>query len=96
MQVLHKCDNPSCVNPEHLFLGTQIDNIKDMISKDRQKGVRSEKQWKAKLNTEKAYEIKWLSAVGYSSSYLAKEYGVTRSNIKFIRSNKTWQMECHD
>lgn len=96
MQVLHKCDNPSCVNPEHLFLGTQNDNIQDMVSKGRQRGVVSEKQHLAKLDWIKAYEIKWLAATGFSNAHLAKEYGVTRSNIKQIKTNKTWVMECHD
>ena len=96
IQVLHHCDNPPCVNPDHLFLGTQIDNINDMVRKNRQRSVKGEKHHLAKLDWPKAYEIKWLSAMGYSTRKLARMYNVARSNIQFVAANKTWIMECHD
>ena len=57
VNVLHKCDNPSCVNPDHLFLGTQQDNVTDMIQKNRH-NHRGEANGKAKLNDDKVREIR--------------------------------------
>ena len=95
MQVLHKCDTPSCVNPEHLFLGTQIDNIKDMCSKGRQSSCKGEKHPKAKLTAEEVAiikdEIAKTSRVfrgKYSS--LAKRYGVTNASIRAIATGTSW------
>lgn len=97
IQVLHHCDNPACVRPSHLFLGTQLDNIRDMRAKNRHKNPPSGiNHNKAVLNPEKAFEIRWLSAMGYSRQKVADMYGVTKPNIKFIVQNKTWRMECHD
>ncbi len=61
--VLHRCDVPSCINRHHLFLGTQIDNMKDMVSKHRQRSLQGENSPVSKLSTEQVKEIKALSAV---------------------------------
>ena len=97
MQVLHECDNPSCINPKHLFLGNNDINVADKMAKGRHrsnpKGVANSS---AKLNPEKAFEIRWLAASGWSRSKLGRAYGVTKQNINAIVHNKIWQMECHD
>jgi hypothetical protein len=96
MQVLHKCDNPPCVNPDHLFLGTQQDNIADMGAKGRKKVFHGIEHGMAKINPEKAFEIRWLHASGYSSRKLAAMYDVSKRTIQNVYQNKLWQQECHD
>ena len=86
--VLHKCDNPGCVNPAHLFLGTQIDNIKDMTSKGRRKHAVGEKASSAKLTEAKVRAIR-ADKRGYRK--LAKEYGVARQTIAGIKKFVYWK-----
>lgn len=84
MLVCHTCDNPSCVNPEHLFLGTAKDNIQDMISKERDRMV-GERNNKAKLSNDDVIKIKSSTLL---SSDLANIYGVCKSTINRARRRK--------
>lgn len=81
--VMHKCDNPRCCNPAHLMLGTQSDNIQDMLSKDRSKS--------AKLTVEQVRSIKDLLATNKSRGEIADLFGVSISTIALINSKKIWQ-----
>lgn len=87
--VLHKCDNPRCVNPDHLFLGTQKDNVQDAVSKNRMKGQPGEKNCKAKLTAKQVKEIRALAKKGNANS-LAKKFSVTSTTIHDIVSRKHW------
>ncbi len=88
--VLHRCDNPPCVNPVHLFLGTCQDNKDDSIRKNRH--VHGATQWKAKLNDDLVREIRTkYAAGGYTYKSLAKEYGVSAGSIAFIIRGVTWK-----
>lgn len=89
MFVLHKCDNKWCVNPDHLFLGTQQDNIDDMINKGRDKFKR-EQNGRALLTEQQVGEIKSLLGV-HSQEQIAKLYNVTRSTISAISTGRNWQ-----
>jgi hypothetical protein len=89
LKVLHKCDNPSCVNPEHLFLGTDKDNAQDKVQKGRAfvGDKRGEKAGKAKLTNEIVMAIR-----SDSGPYLplANLYQVDLSTISDIKRRKTW------
>ena len=82
--VCHTCDNPGCVNPRHLWLGTQADNLLDMKLKGRGK------PYGAKLDAEKVAEIRLAVAGGINRRWLAEKYGVTRGTIDHIARGRTW------
>ena len=82
--VLHKCNNPGCVRPDHLFLGTQADNMKDAASKGRMG------RHMRKLLPENAYAILWRTAFGETHKKLADEHGVARTTVMDITTRKNW------
>jgi hypothetical protein len=88
--VLHKCDNPSCVNPNHLFLGTNKENTYDMMEKKRGIQPVGIRHGQAKLTDEKVIEIRKKYLNGICNKELSKEYNVSRSAITKIINNKTW------
>jgi len=89
--VLHKCDNPACVNPAHLFLGTQADNLRDMDSKGRRVVVRGERNGHAKLRQEQVEEIRTGYASGtITQKELASQYGIDISTVSLIVRGKRW------
>lgn len=78
LHVLHKCDNRGCVNPDHLFLGTNRDNMIDCVRKGRKIALSGERNGNAKLTDEQATEILCRYLMGYRSSpRLGSEYGVS-------------------
>lgn len=86
--VLHRCDNPRCVRPGHLFLGTHADNVADMLQKgrhrppSRQPKTRNANHWNCKLRIEQVAEIR--SRRNEPHSRLAVEFGTTRAYINAI------------
>lgn len=89
MYILHSCDNPSCCNPKHLFLGTAQDNMDDKVKKGRQ--PRADSHPRRKLSSSKVIEIRRRYANGETSfSRMAKEYGVHSSTIRLVISRKNW------
>ncbi len=91
--VLHRCDNPRCVNPEHLRLGTQADNLKDMRAKGRrvrQVNFDGSKNPRSRLSREQALEIRKLATKGCYRK-LAERYGVNASTVQRIAAGKIWK-----
>lgn len=90
MCVCHRCDNPSCCNEEHLFLGTKGDNNADRAAKGRsgmQEGVNSSS---AKLNPEKVASIRRLLVLGKSQYDIAANFGVSQATVSDIKRGKRW------
>lgn len=90
LEVLHKCDNPQCVNPEHLFLGTQQNNMDDMFSKGRANKSRGESHVNHVLTDAQVIEIVRLYAQGGVFQHeLASRFGVSRSHVgAIVRAEK--------
>ena len=86
--LLHKCDNPSCCNPDHLFEGSRKDNVDDMIAKGRM--PRGEKRGHAKLNRKKVLRILQLVKTNRSICSLARQYDVSKNIICGIRDGLRW------
>jgi hypothetical protein len=87
--VLHDCDNPPCVNPRHLFLGTNLDNIKDRENKGR--GSKGDRHYRAKLTSDQVTSIRTEHASGISQLTLAKKYGMGKTTIWAIVHHHTWK-----
>ena len=85
--VLHRCDNPACVNPDHLFVGTHEENMKDMRTKGRAVGHAGGSNPSAKLTEEQAIEI---LEDPRPASALRDHYGVSDGAIHALRAGKTW------
>jgi hypothetical protein len=90
LRVLHRCDVPACVNPEHLRLGTQADNVADMHAKNRHFVLRGENHGNAKLTANMVHEIRLLAAE-LSSYELGRQYGVSQRCVWCILQRETWQ-----
>ena len=88
--VCHHCDNGLCVNPDHLFAGTQKDNIRDCIAKQRGNRARGSVAGHSKLDECQVREIRNLLRHGVSALSVAKKFGVSKTIVKNIRSRKTW------
>ena len=90
--VRHTCDNPMCVNPEHLVLGTHQDNMRDMAERGRQHvpkpNSRGEKHHNAKLTEEKVREILLSNE---TRNAIATRMGVSPSTVKAIRNGRLWK-----
>lgn len=90
--VCHTCDNPGCVNPAHLFLGTMKDNVRDRDRKGRGVNLVGEKHGCHKLTEKQVIEIreKYIQHK-YNSTMLSKEYSVTKNMIHLIVTYKNWK-----
>lgn len=88
MVIMHRCDNPLCVNPEHLSIGTQRDNRLDCVQKGRTNSSKGEEHYGAKLTAEIVRDIRTSSL---NNTELAKMYGISRRAISDARRGVTWR-----
>lgn len=88
IKVLHRCDTPCCINPDHLFLGTQADNVKDMIQKRRNVPSPGERNGNAKLTAD---EVRKIRASEETLNILSGRFGVSMSMISCIKRGENWR-----
>lgn len=90
--VCHRCDNPGCVNPEHLFLGTDADNSADKVAKGRQYRPSSEGSPRVKLTRDAVRSIRRMYDTGeWTQLDLADTFGVSRAEVGYIVRGETWR-----
>ena len=89
--VCHKCDNPPCCNPDHLFLGTDKDNVKDGFSKGRIKRKKGEQHYFHKLKEEDILIIRKMALAGDTFKEIAKKFSVHRTCIGSVVNRKSWK-----
>lgn len=97
--VCHHCDNRECINPKHLFLGTNADNMRDRNEKGRNafgrcaphRIRRGEENNKTKLTTEQVLEIRKLHAQGVSYRLLVQKFNVSKTNVADVVRRRTWR-----
>lgn len=96
IKVCHRCDNPPCVRPDHLFLGTQRENLLDAESKGRKfspfrgQVQIGEANRYARMTDERVRETRRLSAAGVRQKDIAEQFGVVPETISHILRGKTW------
>lgn len=89
--VRHRCDRTSCVNPDHLEIGTQADNVRDAVERGRARGAPGARNAKAKLTPEQVLEIRRRSDNGETRIALSREYGVAATMISNIARGESWR-----
>jgi hypothetical protein len=92
LDVLHRCDVRCCVNPDHLFVGTHTDNMRDMMRKGRHRAVRGDKHGAAKVTPEIVQAIR---ASIEPRQVLAARYGISKHTVHGIRGGGTWKHVIH-
>lgn len=88
-QINHKCDNPPCCNPHHLYCGTQAQNVQDMVDRGRNKALQGNQHPLAKLTGESVRQIRQLKGT-ISNRKIAKQFHVSSVLIGRILRNKIW------
>jgi hypothetical protein len=88
--IMHTCDTPNCVNPEHLKHGTVADNIADMVAKGRRVTVKGSNQPDAKLHEDDIPAIRLRLQTNESCTTIGRDYNVSDSAIRNIEKGRTW------
>ncbi len=89
--VLHRCDNPPCVRPDHLFVGDAADNARDRDSKGRANTPKGATHGMAKLTPRQAWAIRVCATLGDSTMMIARWFGISEAQVSRIRNGSRWR-----
>lgn len=89
--VCHRCDNRACVNPDHLFLGTDADNVADMVSKGRNRGAVGSRNCHARVSEEDIPKIRAMVKQGHAQNEVARYFGVSAAEVNKIVLGHRWR-----
>lgn len=93
--IRHSCDNPSCINPDHLFAGTREDNMQDCVRRGRHGGPpparKGEKNPASKLTSDKVDEIRRQLTQGSTQTKIARRFGISQSQVSNIKIGRQWR-----
>lgn len=90
--VRHSCDNPECVNPAHLLLGTQADNVRDRVERGREGDRSGEKNGRAKINPDIVRDIRRRAAGGETYAGIARDVGLLPQAVSNVVRGKSWNV----
>lgn len=86
-----RCHNPPCINPAHLEIGTQVDNMRDMYEAERNNNARGEKCGSAKLTEPEVVRIRELRSQGWLFRQLAEAFGVSETLVRMVVKRRAWK-----
>lgn len=86
---MHLCDNPPCIRPDHVRMGTQRENIKDRVSKGR--CTRGERKWSAKVTESQVREIRNMRTAGIDFPIIAQKFKISPVTVKQIVYRRKWK-----
>lgn len=89
--VMHTCDNPPCINPDHLRIGTHTENMQDMTNKGRRVSLGGESNPSAKLTKSKVTEIREMCKKGVYARDIAPMFGISMATVYHIKNGRIWK-----
>lgn len=89
--VRHQCDNPPCCNPGHLLVGTQADNMQDMLSRGRGNPSKGTEIWTAKLSEDDVLEVRRLAASGWPIARIREVFPIKHTALMYAATGRTWK-----
>lgn len=89
LYVCHACDNPLCMNPAHLFIGSPSDNVDDKMNKGRHRAAKGEKNGQATVTDAQVDEIRSLARAGVAQRIIAARYSISQPLVSMIKNNRT-------